>query len=269
MAAASPHQPEFSESLDQGVLTITLERPERLNALTFTLYRALADRFHALRSDDAVKVVVLAGRGKGFCGGGDVEDIIGRLFEQDTKDVLAFTRMTGELIENMRRLDKPIVAALHGPTAGAGAVIALASDLRVMSEKARIHFLFTKVGLTGADMGAAYLLPRVVGLGRATEWLMLGDGVDAQEAKAAGLVQRVVPPEQVLAEAQALARRLATGPTLALSMTKRLLNDEQSMDLSSAIEMEAVAQALLLRAKDHRAFYDAWKAGQEPRFTGR
>ncbi len=261
--------PPFAETLEQGVLTITLDRPERLNALTFALYRALADRFHALRLDDTVKVVVITGRGKGFCSGGDVEDIIGQLFAQDTKQVLAFTRMTGELIENMRRLDKPIVAALNGPTAGAGAVIALASDLRVMSDRVRIHFLFTKVGLTGADMGAAYLLPRVVGLGRATEWLMLGDGVDAQQCLQAGLAQRVVPPEQVLPEAMALARRLSSGPTLALSMTKRLLLDEQSMDLASAIEMEAIAQALLLRAGDHREFYEAWKAGREPRFTGR
>ncbi len=259
----------FAYELADGVATITLDRPDRLNALTFGVYRALADRFHALRHDESVRVVVLTGRGKGFCSGGDVEDIIGRLLDQDVKDVLTFTRMTGELVEAIRRLDRPVIAALNGTTAGAGAVIALACDLRVMSARARIHFLFTKVGLTGADMGAAYLLPRVVGLARATEWLLLGDGVDAPTALAAGLVTRVAEPEQVLAEAQALARRLAAGPTLALSMTKRLLLHEQSMDLASAIESEAVAQALLLRAGDHRAFYEAWKAGREPRFTGR
>lgn len=259
----------FAYEVEAGVATITLDRPEKLNALTFEVYRALADRFHALRSDESVKAVVLTGRGKGFCSGGDVEDIIGRLLEQDSKDVLTFTRMTGELVENIRRLDRPVIAALNGTTAGAGAVIALACDLRVMSAKARIHFLFTKVGLTGADMGAAYLLPRIVGLGRATEWLLLGDGVDAPSALAAGLVTRVAEPDRVLTEAQALARRLAEGPTLALSMTKRLLVNEQSMDLASAIESEAVAQALLLRAHDHRAFYDARQAGREPRFTGR
>jgi enoyl-CoA hydratase/carnithine racemase len=259
----------FGYEVRDGVAVVTLDRAERLNALTFEVYRALADRFRALRSEEAVRAVVLTGRGKGFCSGGDVEDIIARLLEQDTKEVLAFTRLTGELVENIRRLDRPVVAALNGTTAGAGAVIALACDLRVMSEKARIHFLFTKVGLTGADMGAAWLLPRIVGLGRATEWLLLGDGIDAPTALAAGLVTRVAVPEKVLAEAEALARRLADGPALALSMTKRLLTNEQSMDFASALESEAVAQALLLRAGDHRAFYEAWKAGKEPRFTGR
>ena len=259
----------FGYEVASGVATITLDRPDRLNALTFAVYRALADRFHALRSDADVRAVVLTGRGKGFCSGGDVEDIIARLLEQDTKDVLAFTRLTGELVENIRRLDRPVVAALNGTTAGAGAVIALACDLRVLSEKAKIHFLFTKVGLTGADMGAAWLLPRIVGLGRAAEWLLLGDGIEPAQALAAGLVTRVTAPEKVLPEAQALARRLADGPGLALSMTKRLLTHEQSMDLGAALESEARAQALLLRAGDHREFYEAWKAGREARFTGR
>lgn len=262
-------QVPFAQSLDEGVLTITLDRPDRLNALTFEVYRALADRLRALQGDEAVKAVVLTGRGKGFCSGGDVEDIIARLLERDVKDVLAFTRLTGELIENIRRLDRPVIAALNGTAAGAGAVLALASDLRVMSDRARIHFLFAKVGLTGADMGAAWLLPRVVGLSRATEWLMLGDGIDAATALAAGLVNRVAAPDQVLPVAQDLARRLAAGPTLAHSMTKRLLLHEQSMDLAAGLEAEALAQALLLRAGDHREFYEAWKAGREPRFSGR
>ena len=176
----------FGYQVEDGEPTITLHRPDRLNALTFEVYRKLTDELYRLRFDDEVRVVLLTGAGKGFCSGGDVDDIIGALFEQDSRDVLRFTRMTGELIENMRRLDRPIVTAIHGVAAGAGAVIALASDLRVMAETARIHFLFTKVGLTGADMGAAWLLPRVVGLGRATEWLLLGDGVGAEEAKAAG-----------------------------------------------------------------------------------
>jgi enoyl-CoA hydratase/carnithine racemase len=259
----------FGYHVADGVATITLDRPDRLNALTFEVYRALTDRLHALRREASVRAVVLTGKGKGFCSGGDVDEIIGDLLKRESREVLEFTRLTGELVENVRRLDRPVVAAVNGTAAGAGAVIALAADLRVMSSEAKIHFLFTKVGLTGADMGAAWLLPRVVGLGRATEWLMLGDGIDAPTALAAGLVTRVAPPGQVLAEANALARRLADGPGLALSMTKRLLNGEQSMDLSSALESEAVAQALLLRAQDHAAFYAAHKAGAKPKFTGR
>jgi enoyl-CoA hydratase/carnithine racemase len=259
----------FGYEVADRVATITLDRPDRLNALTFEVYRALADLFRDLRASDEVRACVVTGAGKGFCGGGDVEDIIARLLERDTKEVLAFTRMTGELIENIRRLDRPVIAAINGTAAGAGAVVALACDLRVMAEGARIHFLFTKVGLTGADMGAAWLLPRVVGLGRASEWLLLGDGVDAARALEAGLVSRVVPAGEVLPEARALAKRLAEGPGLALAMTKRLLNGEASMDLSSAIESEAVAQALLLRAGDHREFYEAWAAGRPPRFEGR
>ena len=216
-----------------------------------------------------MRVVVIRGEGRGFCSGGDVEDIIGQLFEQDHRETIAFTRMTGELIESMRRLDRPIICEIHGVAAGAGAVIALASDFRVMANDTKIHFLFTKVGLTGADMGAAWLLPRVVGMGRATEWLMLGNGIDAEMAKASGLAHRVVEPEAVHDTAMALAKRLAGGPTLAISMTKRLLNAEIGMDLASGIEMEAIAQAYLLRAKDHRLFYEAWKRGEKPTFEGR
>jgi enoyl-CoA hydratase/carnithine racemase len=259
----------FGYAVDDGVATLTLDRPDRLNALTFASYRALADRFHDLRFEDDVRAVVVTGAGKGFCSGGDVEEIIGALLERDSKEVLAFARMTGELVENIRRLDKPVVAAINGTAAGAGAVIALACDLRVLAAGSKIHFLFTKVGLTGADMGAAWLLPRIVGLGRATEWLFLGDGVDAETALAAGLVTRVVPREEVRATAQALAARLARGPGLALSMTKRLLNHEASMDLAAGIEAEAIAQALLLRAGDHREFYEAYRQGRPPEFTGR
>jgi enoyl-CoA hydratase/carnithine racemase len=259
----------FGYAVDNGVATITLDRPDRLNALTFEVYRRLTDTFYDLRFNDEVKAVIITGAGSGFCGGGDVDDIIGRLLEKDTKEVITFTRMTGELIENIRRLDRPVIAAINGPAAGAGAVIALACDLRVMSEKAKFHFLFTKVGLTGADMGAAWLLPRVVGLGRASEWLMLGDAITSDVALQSGLATRVVPKEEVLATAQALARRLADGPSLAHGMTKRLLNGELSMDLSSAIESEAVAQALLLRADDHRTFYEAYTKGEQPDFQGR
>jgi len=259
----------FGYEVDGAVATITLDRPDVLNALTFEVYRTLTDRLHALRSEDEVKAVVITGAGKGFCGGGDVEAIIGALLERDAKDTIDFTRMTGELIENMRRLDKPIVAAINGTAAGAGAVIAAAADFRVMAEHAKVHFLFTKVGLTGADMGAAWLLPRLVGLSRATAWLMLGDGVPADEARAAGFAHEVVPKDAVLDTARALAKRLAAGPTLALSMTKRLLNHEAHMDLAAAIETEALAQAILLKGRDHRAFYEAFGRGETPGFTGR
>ena len=259
----------FRFEVEDGVATLTLDRADKFNALTFEIYRAYTDKMRALRSDDEVKCLIVTGAGKGFCGGGDVDDIIGRLFERDMRDVIEFTRMTGELIEEMRRLDKPIIAAMNGTAAGAGAVIALAADFRIMAEKAKFHFLFSKVGLTGADMGAAWLLPRVVGLGRATEWLMLGDGVDAPTALAAGLANKVVPADEVLASAQGLAERLARGPTLAHSMTKRMLNAEAHMDLASAIEAEALAQAILLRGGDHRAFYEAWKADKPVEFTGR
>jgi enoyl-CoA hydratase/carnithine racemase len=259
----------FAYDIEDGVATVTLDRPDRLNALTFEVYRRLTDVFYRLRFNEQVKAVVVTGAGSGFCGGGDVHDIIGKLLERDSRDVLAFTRMTGELVENIRRLDRPVIAALNGTTAGAGAVIALAADFRLFAEHVKIHFLFTKVGLTGADMGAAWLLPRIVGLGRATEWLLLGDGVDAATALASGLATKVVPAGDLLAEARTLAARLSAGPTMAISMTKRLLNNEMAMDLSSAIESEAIAQALLLRANDHRAFYEAFVKGEKPAFEGR
>ena len=259
----------FGYEVKDGVALITLNRPDRMNALTFEIYRKLTDLFYGLRFEDDVRVVVITGEGRGFCSGGDVEDIIGVLLEQGSREVLRFARMTVELVENIRRLDRPVIAAINGTAAGAGAVIALASDLRVMAESSKFHFLFTKVGLTGADMGAAYLLPRVVGRGRATEWLFLGDGVDAQTALEAGLANRVVPKDEVLQVAMDLAARLAKGPTMALSVTKRLLVNEQAMDLASAIEQEAIAQAFLLRAEDHRNFYEAWKEGRDVEFQGR
>jgi enoyl-CoA hydratase/carnithine racemase len=265
---ATPSLP-FGYDVQKSVAVITLNRPDKLNALTIPVYRQLTDLLYRLRSDPGVLVVVITGKGKGFCGGGDVDEIIGALFAKDSRDVLEFTRLTGELVENIRRLDKPVIAAVNGTAAGAGAVIALACDFRIVVENARFHFLFTKVGLTGADMGAAWLLPRIVGLGRATEWLLLGDGIDARTALDAGMVTKIVPAQRLEQEALQLARRLATGPHLANSMTKRLLNSEASMDLSSAIEKEAIAQAYLLRAHDHRAFYEAHKAGGTPRFTGR
>jgi len=260
---------DFLYDAAEGVATITFNRPDVLNALTFEIYAQFRDLMEALRYDDQVKVVILTGAGRAFCSGGDVYDIIGELLEQDVKGHLDFTRMTGATVFNMRNLDKPIIAALNGTTAGAGAVIALASDLRIASEQASFRFLFTNVGLTGADMGAAYLLPRIVGMGRATEILLFGDKITAAEAERIGLVNKVVPHDQLLPAAQEWAARLAGGPTTAISMTKRLLNNEWNMDLVSALESEAQAQALMLMGEDHRIFFEAFKEKQRPKFTGR
>src|SRR6187431_1584007 len=204
------------EQDEQGIATITLNRPERLNALTFEVYRELTDTLAALRDEPAVRVVVITGAGRAFCSGGDVHDIIGELFSRNMEGLLEFTRMTCELIQNMRALPKPVIASLNGTTAGAGACIALASDIRIATEDARIAFLFVKVGLSGADMGAAYLLPRVVGLAKATELLYTGDFISAQEAERIGLYNRVVPGSQLEATTQELAERLARGPAFAL-----------------------------------------------------
>lgn len=260
---------DFLYTVQEGIATITLNRPDKLNALTFEIYAQLRDLFEALRYEDTVKVVIITGEGKGFCSGGDVEDIIGALFQRDVKGHLGFTRMTGAVVQNMRLLDKPIIAAINGMAAGAGAVLALASDLRIASEQARFAFLFTRVGLAGADMGAAYLLPRIVGQGRALELLMFGDTIDAQTADKYGLVNRVVPHEALMQSAYEWAQRLAQGPTLALSMTKRMVNNEWNMDLVSAIEAEAQAQGLLLMGEDHRIFYEAFRGKTTPKFTGR
>ncbi|GAC1380367.1 MAG: enoyl-CoA hydratase family protein [Ktedonobacteraceae bacterium] len=260
---------DFLYQVNNGVATLTFNRPEVMNALTFEIYAQLRDLFETLRYENAVRAIILTGAGDNFCSGGDVHAIIGELLKRDMKGHLEFTRMTGAVVQNMRLLDKPIIAALNGMTAGAGAVLALGSDLRIASEKARFAFLFTKVGLTGADMGAGYLLPRVVGLGRAFELLLLGDTIDASTAERYGLVNRVVPHADLLAKAHEWASRLAQGPTLALSMTKHMLNRELNMDLAAAIEAEAQAQALLLMGEDHRSFYEAFKVKEKASFTGR
>mgnify|MGYP001022093806 CR=1 FL=1 len=260
---------DFLYEATDGIATITLNRPDKLNALTFDIYAQLRDLMVELRRDDAVQVVIITGAGKAFCAGGDVHEIIGELLDRDMRAHLEFARMTGALIQNMRLLDKPIIAAVNGMAAGAGAVIALASDLRIAAQSARFAFLFTKVGLTGADMGAAYLLPRVVGQGHATELLMFGDTIDAATAAAYGLVNRVVADDELLSAARAWAEKLKQGPAFALAMTKTMLNNEWSMDLASAIEAEAQAQALLLMGDDHRKFYEAFKTKQKPEFSGR
>ncbi len=250
-----------------GVATIRLDRPERLNALTFASYAELRDTFVALRTRDSVRCVVLTGTGRAFCTGGDVKDIIGRLFDVSQAELLAFTRMTCDLIENMRRLEKPIVGSLNGTVCGAGAVMAAACDLRVAADAAKIAFLFTKVGLCGADMGAAWLLPRIVGLGHASEVLMTGDFVSAGRAAEIGLYNRVVPQDELEATTNALARQLADGPTMGLAVTKRMLNEEASMSLGDAMQAEGWVQAECMQHPDYRESYEAFVAKRKPDFT--
>ena len=254
------------EKSESGVATITLNRPERLNALTFEVYRELTGTFAALRTEAVVRVVVITGAGQAFCSGGDVHDIIGELFNRDIEGLLEFTRMTCELVRNIRALRKPVIASLNGTTAGAGACIALASDLRIASQEAKIAFLFVKVGLSGADMGAAYLLPRVVGLAKATELLYTGDFIPAQEAERIGLYHRVVPGDQLVEVTRELAERLAQGPAFALAKTKELLDREGNMNLDAALECEARAQAICMQHRDYREAYDAFVAKRTPKF---
>jgi enoyl-CoA hydratase/carnithine racemase len=256
----------FDYQEDGAVALITLNRPERLNALTFDIYAELRDWFDAIESRADIKAIVITGRGRAFCSGGDVDAIIGPLLTRDAAQLVEFTRMTGALIGNMRRCSKPIVAAVNGVAAGAGAVIALACDFRVASESASFAFLFTKVGLAGADMGAAYLLPRFVGLGKATELLMLGEPISAADALALGLVNRLVAADAVVAEARALASRLATGPSFALGLTKQLLNAELDLDFPAAIEAEAQGQAVCMQTRNFREFHAAFVAKRKPQF---
>ena len=259
----------FLHSSDEetGVATLTLNRPERLNALTFEVYDELRRAFRALDDEPGVRVVVLTGSGRGFCSGGDVEEIIGALFERDYRGLLDFTRMTCDLVLSIRRCRKPVIAALNGTVAGAGAVIATACDLRVAAESAKIAYLFTRVGLSGADMGAAWLLPRIVGMAKASELLMTGDFIDAAEAHRIGLYNDLVPDGAALDRATRLAEKLARGPSFALEITKDALNREASMDLEGALEAEAQIQAALMLHPDFRESYEAFVQKRDPRFS--
>ena len=250
-----------------AVALMTLNRPDRLNSLTFEVYRELTETLAALRMRDEVRVVVITGRGRGFCSGGDVEDIIGELFDRDMGGLLEFTRMTCELIRNIRALNKPVIASLNGTVAGAGAVIALACDLRIAADTAKIAFLFVKVGLAGADMGAAFLLPRVVGLAKATEMLYTGDFIAADEAGKIGLYNRVVAPSELETETMRWAEKLAAGPAFALGMTKAALNRELDMSLEMALEAEAEAQAICMLNPDFREAYQAFTEKRAPEFN--
>lgn len=256
----------FLYSEENGIATITLNRPERLNALTFEVYRELTDVFAALRDEKSVRVVVITGAGRAFCSGGDVRDIIGELQSGDMEKLLSFTRLTCELVRNIRALPVPVIASLNGTTAGAGACIALASDLRVASEEARIAFLFVRVGLSGADMGACMLLPRIVGLSKATELLYTGDFITAREAERIGLYNRTVRADELEKETKGLAERLARGPKLGLAMTKELLNREMNVSLETALEWEAQAQAICMQHPDYAEAYNAFCEKRGPQF---
>lgn len=270
MVASQPAPKGFRyEERDDGVALITLDRPEKLNALTFEIYAELRDLFATLARRDEVRAVVITGNGRAFCSGGDVHEIIGPLTKMEMPELLEFTRMTCDLVKNIRLLKKPVIAALNGTTAGAGAAIALASDLRVAATGSKIAFLFVKVGLAGADMGAAYLLPRYVGVAKATELLMLGDPITAEEALAMGLHNAVVAKEEVLPHALTLAGRLAQGPTFALGVTKELLDEQQHQSLLGALDSEARAQAICMQTQDFHEAFHAFANKREPRFQGK
>jgi enoyl-CoA hydratase/carnithine racemase len=262
-----PKSFRYEHDAATGVATVTLDRPERLNALTFEVYDELATVFRALDIEPGVRSILLTGTGRAFCSGGDVEDIIGALFARDYQGLLDFTRVTGALILSMLRCRRPIVGVLNGLVAGAGAVIASACDLRIASEQAKIAFLFTKVGLSGADMGASWLLPRLVGMGRAMELLMTGDFVTAQDAERIGLYNRVVAADQLATEGRAWAERLARGPSFGLEITKKMVLREATMDLESAMAAEVEIQAACMLDPNFREAYEAFRAKREVKFV--
>jgi len=257
----------FRYSESDGIATLRLDRPDRLNALTFESYGELTRTFHELRARNSVRCVVITGTGRAFCSGGDVKDIIGKLLGKSDAEVAAFTALTCKLIANVRALEKLIIASLNGLTCGAGAVIAAASDVRIASETAKIAFLFTRVGLSGADMGAAWLLPRIVGFGNATELLMTGDFISAQRAYEIGLYNKVVPEQELTSRTSDYARRLANGPSHGLAITKRMLNQEASMTLAYALQAEAWIQAECMKHPDYHESYAAFVEKRSPDFV--
>ena len=255
-------------AVDGKVATITLDRPDKKNPLTFDSYAELADLFRAAAKEKAVKAFVICGAGGNFCSGGDVFEIIEPLVNMATAELLAFTRMTGEVIKAMRACPQPIVAAIDGVCAGAGAILAMASDLRLGTPTAKVAFLFNRVGLAGCDMGACAMLPRIIGQGRAAELLYTGRVLAGEEAERWGFFNRLASPDTVLAQAQQLAAELAAGPTFANGMTKRMLEMEWAMSVESAIEAEAVAQALCMETEDFARAFRAFAAKQKPVFEG-
>ncbi|HVG52533.1 MAG TPA: enoyl-CoA hydratase family protein [Xanthobacteraceae bacterium] len=258
----------FNWRVDGEVAVISLSRPERKNPITFESYAEMRDVFRRLTYADDIKAVVFTSNGGNFCSGGDVHDIIGPLLDRDMKGLLTFTRMTGDLIKAMHACPQPIISAVDGVCVGAGAMIALASDIRLGTPRAKTAFLFTRVGLAGCDMGACAMLPRAIGQGRAAELLYTGRTMTAEEGEHWGFFNRLVAPEQIEAEALALAHRLAAGPTFGHMMTKTMLNQEWSMSLEQAIEAEAQAQAICMQTKDFKRAYDAFVAKELPKFAG-
>jgi enoyl-CoA hydratase/carnithine racemase len=262
-------QPQhFQWRFEGGVATVTLSRPERKNPLTFESYAELRDMFRALVYARTVKAVVVAGAGGNFSSGGDVHEIIGPLTERQMPGLLEFTRMTGDLVKAMRACPQPIVAAIDGVCVGAGAIMAMASDIRLATPECKTAFLFTRVGLAGCDMGACAILPRIIGQGRASELLFTGRSMSAEEGERWGFHNRLVPAERLLEEAEALARTLASGPTFAHGITKTQLNNEWAVSLETAIEMEAQAQAICMATNDFRRAFEAFAAKRTPEFEG-
>ena len=259
----------FQWQAADGVATLTLNRPERKNPLTFDSYAEMRDLFGRLRYADDVHAVVIVGAGGNFCSGGDVHEIIGPLVQLKAPELLMFTRMTGDLVKAMRACPQPIIAAVDGVCAGAGAIVAMASDLRLGTTRSRCAFLFNRVGLAGCDMGACAMLPRIVGQGRASEWLYSGRALGGEEAERWGFYNRLVEPGELLAEATAFARQLADGPAFAHSLTKSMLHQEWSMDIDTAIDAEATAQALCMLTEDFGIAYRAFAAKSRPVFEGR
>jgi enoyl-CoA hydratase/carnithine racemase len=258
----------FRYDYHDHVATITLNRPERKNPLTFDSYAELRDLFRALSDADDVKVVILTGAGDNFCSGGDVHEIIGPLTKMDNAGLLAFTEMTGDLVKAMRVCPQPIIAAVDGVAAGAGAILAMASDIRFGTRRCKVAFLFVRVGLAGCDMGACAILPRIIGCGRAAELLYTGRVMDATEAERWGFFNRMCTPESLLKEAKAFATDLASGPTAAHAMTKKMLHVEWDMPLDDAVDAEARAQAQLMTTKDFHRAYEAFVAKEKPKFEG-
>ena len=258
----------FVLGVAKGVATVTLNRPERKNPLTFESYRELTDFFRACSLDDEIKTLVVTGAGGNFSSGGDVFEIIGPLVKMNTKGLTAFTRMTGDLVKAMRACPQPIVAAVEGICAGAGAIIAMASDMRLVATGAKVAFLFNKVGLAGCDMGACAILPRIIGQSRASELLYTGRFMSAEEGERWGFFSRIVTAQQVLPEAQLLAEQIAEGPTFGNTMTKRMLAMEWAMSVEEAIEAEAIAQALCMTTADFARAFEAFSNKAKPVFQG-
>jgi enoyl-CoA hydratase/carnithine racemase len=258
----------FDYEEQDGVATLTFSRPERLNSLTFDVYADIRDLTDSLRQRQDVRVLVIRGRGRGFCSGGDVDEIIAELLKMGTRDVYEFARMTGACVRNLREMPQPVIAAVNGVAAGAGAVLAAAADIRVLAESASFRFLFTSVGLSGGDMGICWLLPRIVGLGRATEALLLGGKITSQQALDWGLASRVVADDQLDAALAEQVSRLKELAPWGLAMTKEMLNRAASSDYSSAIEMEAFTQTLLMTAEDFREFHAGFAGKRKPEYRG-